>query len=108
MSKARGGFIRGLILTLCVFALLFAGAWRLLSYVGSASEEAQTAMVRDAVRSAALTCYAVEGCYPENVDYLREHYGLRYDADRYFIHYDAFASNIMPDIRVSVRGESGL
>jgi len=67
-----------------------------------------TAMVRDAVHSAALTCYAVEGCYPEDVDYLREHYGLRYDQTRYLIHYDAFASNIMPDIRVSVRGESGL
>ncbi len=108
MSKERGGFIRGLALTLCVFALLFAGAWRLLSYVDASSQEAQTAMVRDAVHSAALTCYAVEGCYPEDVDYLWEHYGLRYDKTRYFIHYDAFASNIMPDIRVSVRGESGL
>lgn len=54
----------------------------------------------DAVRRAALACYAAEGFYPPDVAYLRANYGLRYDEDRYRVVYDVFASNLMPDITV--------
>ena len=54
--------------------------------------------------SAAVTCYAVEGMYPDSVDYLREHYQLSYDESRYFVTYEAFASNRIPDIYVTERG----
>ncbi|MBP3636558.1 MAG: hypothetical protein J6K13_03270 [Clostridia bacterium] len=74
--------------------------------VTSASDEAELGLVRDAVKNAALTCYAVEGAYPDDLDYLREHYGLGYNEDRYLVYYEAFASNVMPDIRVMERGRS--
>ena len=67
----------------------------------------ETEIVRNAVRDAAVTCYAVEGAYPEDVEYLREHYQLAYDESRYFITYDAFASNRIPDIWVTERGAAG-
>lgn len=72
----------------------------------SASDGAELKLVRDAVKNAALTCYAVEGAYPEDIDYLRAHYGLAYNEERYMIYYDAFASNVLPDIRVVERGRS--
>lgn len=56
-------------------------------------------------RSAAVTCYAVEGRYPRTLSYLEEAYGLRYDKARYAVYYDAFASNVPPDIDVRVIGE---
>lgn len=65
-------------------------------------EETQT--VRDAIKNAALTCYAVEGAYPDSIDYLRENYQLAYNEDQYFITYEAFASNHIPDIWVTERG----
>ena len=55
----------------------------------------------DAVQNAALTCYAVEGAYPDDVEYLRTHYGLAYDQDRYMVRYSAFASNLLPEIYVT-------
>ena len=61
-------------------------------------------IVRDAVKNAALTCYAVEGTYPESLDYLREHYKLAYNSERFVVEYDAFASNLMPTITVLERG----
>lgn len=70
-----------------------------------ASDKAELTLVRDAVKNAALTCYAVEGAYPEDLGYLRQHYGLAYNEDRYMIYYDAFASNVLPDIRVVERGK---
>ena len=58
--------------------------------------------LEDAVRSAAVACYAAEGAYPPDVDYLKEHYGLSVDETRYIVHYDIFAENLMPDITVLV------
>ncbi len=56
--------------------------------------------LEDAVRRAAVACYAAEGAYPPNVEYLIEHYGLTVDESRYIVHYDIFAENLMPDITV--------
>ena len=70
----------------------------------SASDGAELNLVRDAVKNAALTCYAVEGTYPESLDYLREHYKLAYNSERFVVEYDAFASNLMPTITVLERG----
>ena len=99
---------KGLAATLAVFALLLAAALFLFRGIDRVSEEEQTALVRDAVRGALVTCYAVEGSYPTDVAYLKEHYGLDYDAQRYMVSIDAFASNVMPVVRVTVRGEAGL
>ena len=81
--------------------LLLVGVWLLVSRVGRSSGEAQTEFVTDAVHNAALTCYAVEGAYPSNLEYLRAHYGLAYDQSRYLVRYESFGSNLMPDISVT-------
>ena len=83
-----------------LMAALLAGVWLLVSRVGSSSGEAQTKFVTDAVRNAALTCYGVEGAYPNDLEYLRANYGLAYDQSRYMVRYDAFGSNLMPSISV--------
>lgn len=56
--------------------------------------------LEEAVRRAAVACYAAEGFYPPDVDYLCRYYGIVYEQGRYQIHYDCFASNLMPDITV--------
>ncbi len=59
--------------------------------------------LEEAVRRAAVTCYASEGFYPPSIAYLQEHYGLQYDESAYIIHYQLLASNLMPDITVLER-----
>lgn len=56
--------------------------------------------LEDAVRRAAVTCYASEGIYPPTLQYLEENYGVQVDESRYTVFYDAFAENLMPDITV--------
>lgn len=63
-------------------------------------QEQGVRVLEDALRRAAVACYASEGFYPSDADYLREKYGVTYDESRYQIHYDCFASNLMPDITV--------
>lgn len=96
--------LRGPAVMLLVFALLFSGALKLLNYVDAASEETQLTMVREAVQNAAVMCYAVEGAYPQNLQYLKDNYGLAYDETRFFVFYDSFAANVVPEIRVQVKG----
>ena len=106
MRKRKPGLARGLAISLVVFLVLIYGGVSLFRGVGNVSSQAQTELVRSAVRRAAVTCYAVEGAYPSTLDYLQRHYGLVYDEENYFVFYDAFASNIMPEIRVTEKGAS--
>ena len=59
--------------------------------------------LEDAVRRAAVACYAAEGIYPPTLDYLSEHYGVQI-GDQYIVFYEIFASNLMPDITVLEKG----
>jgi len=60
----------------------------------------EQAQLEEALRRAAVACYAAEGIYPPNLDYLVKHYGVQIDETRYLVVYDAFAQNLMPDITV--------
>ena len=65
---------------------------------GQQSEGRQ--QLEDAVRRSAVACYAAEGIYPPNLEYLEEHYGVQVDRQRYTVVYEIFASNLMPDVTV--------
>ena len=91
------------IIKILAIAAVLVLAVLLVNRFDTAHGTAETEIVRDAVKNAAITCYAVEGAYPDDVEYLRENYRLAYDAERYLVTYDAFASNMIPDIFVIER-----
>lgn len=70
----------------------------------TAGEQAKN--LESAVWRSVAQCYAVEGAYPPSLDYLKDHYGLIYDTDRFYIDYTAIGSNIMPDITILPRSKS--
>lgn len=45
-------------------------------------------------------CYAIEGTYPDSLEYLIENYGLIYDESHYYIDYQPLGSNLMPDVAI--------
>lgn len=61
--------------------------------------------LEESVRLAAVACYANEGKYPNDLDYLVEHYGIQIDAERYTVYYEVFAENLMPEITVVERND---
>jgi len=84
--------------------LIIALAVVLVGRVDRTRDREESGIVRDAVFNAALTCYAVEGGYPDNIDYLREYYQLAYNEDRYQVTYEYNGSNLSPDIYVTEIG----
>ncbi len=85
--------------TVLVFALIIVIAIAATRDIGKNTEAESLSIVENSIRRAAITCYAQEGSYPQSIDYLKENYGL-YLSDDYVVHYDIFASNIMPNITV--------
>lgn len=71
-----------------------------LSNLDDGQTEEGRQQLEDSLRRASVACYAVEGMYPPNLDYLKAHYGLQIDTDRYTVFYEIFGSNLMPDITV--------
>lgn len=96
----------GVLVTITVFAVMLLAVAYGVSQVDARNEGEQKATLREALLRAALTCYAVEGRYPTDVTYLEAHYGIVYDKERFIVSIDAFAQNLLPDIRVLTRGEA--
>ena len=91
--------LRGLLLPAAVIAVLVCFSTA-LSTLDSGQGEESRRQLEEALRRGCLACYAAEGIYPPNLDYLEEHYGVQVDETRYAVFYSAFAENLMPDITV--------
>ena len=65
----------------------------------------QKESLENAVTRSVTYCYTVEGTYPENLDYLKDNYGLIYDEETFFVDYRIIGSNVLPDITIIEKGE---
>ena len=88
-----------IVLCLAMLAILFAGIYKF----NEISVEQDRQLTYSAIRKATIQCYADEGRYPSDVDYLVEHYNVRIDYDTFRVSYDCAAANVSPNIAVSVR-----
>lgn len=57
-------------------------------------------ILEDGLRRATVTCYAIEGRYPESLSYIEENYGVSIENSKYTIFYEIEGSNIFPKITV--------
>lgn len=97
-KKHRGGW-----LLLASVALILGIAAGFLFYGKPAQQVQEEAAhaIGETVRERARQCFAVEGVYPESLEYLMENYGLRINTADYYVVYEAFADNLPPNIRVA-------
>ena len=98
-SKKWKIVIWAVVIAVCIFLIWFFIARSPAVKKNSNAEEA----IRTAVQQSALQCYVVEGAYPPNLKYLEDNYGLRVNTTDYYVVYDAFAENQLPDVRVTKR-----
>ena len=89
------------LLTFAAFIILFNIG---LSGLSKRTEQEQLEGTRQAVRNATIQCYSLEGQYPPSIQYLKDHYGLQVDTERYIIDYQRNEiGNMMPEILVLPR-----
>lgn len=97
--KAAVKTVLGLILA----AAVFLGALFGIRQAGQKLLENGLETTERNLRRGAAACYALEGRYPDSLEYLMKHYGVTVDESRYIVYYSVFASNLMPDITVALR-----
>ena len=87
---------------LCAAVLLFLACalllWRGVSSISA--EDSQIENLKNAVERSAVHCYAVEGAYPESLDYIKEHYGISWDTSKYIVDYAITGSNMKPVVTI--------
>ena len=67
------------------------------------SDEESFNILSEAIIRSAGQCYAIEGFYPPDIEYLENNYGLLVDHDKYVVSYSIFASNIIPEVEVFLK-----
>ena len=90
------GHLLSIVFFIVIFGLFLGGVKS--AETNSASEEKR--VLEESINKAVVSCYALEGAYPDSIEHLEENYGLVYDKDKYRIMYSVFASNLMPEISV--------
>lgn len=91
------------ILPCALFAVMLAWLITAVTNTASSTEQKELSALKTSVENGITMCYAVEGAYPESVEYLCENYGLIYDKSKFIVHYESFASNIRPTVRILER-----
>lgn len=104
MTKSQTSYVRNIIISLVIFLVIFFFFWMGLSSLQRKVDQEGIQTLQAAVTRSVTRCYAEEGAYPESLDYLKEHYGLHYDENKYFVDYQPIGSNIMPDITIMRKG----
>jgi len=99
--KTRRGIVP-LLALIAVFALILYFVLTGLADASATSVSEGQRIAENSIKRAVINCYASEGMYPPSYEYLKEHYGLSIDENKYIIHYTIFAENIMPDFTVLI------
>lgn len=91
------------VAVLVLVVVLGCAGFALYRVIGQDIEAQQRVALKDAVDAAAVQCFALEGAYPDSLEYLEERYGLRVNHDEYIVTYSSYASNVLPEVEVLKR-----
>ena len=94
LQKA-GKFIITAVLSLSIFILGYS-----IYIIDRDSSARETAAIQEVIDKALLQCYALEGSYPSDLQYLSDHYGVILNENDYFYYYEAYGANIFPDVQI--------
>lgn len=91
---------RNLILSLVLFCGIAACFYYGVNSVSLRTKEEQKKSLEEAIQRGITQCYAVEGRYPDSLEYLKKEYGIQYDSHDFFVDYQIAGANIAPDITI--------
>lgn len=88
------------VLYILVFGIILIFLMKEIHVLSDKNLAKQKDILQNALNQSMVQCYAVEGRYPESIDYLEKHYGITYDRKHFFVDYEIVGANIMPEITV--------
>lgn len=91
------------LLTILLFLLIIWFFLQGITRLSDGTVHRQKEALEQALNHCISYCYSVEGTYPESLEYLKEHYGLTYNEELFFVDYRMTGANLMPDVTIIER-----
>ena len=102
----KKSYSKSILISITVFVVLLGVVYYGINSISERTSSDQRTSLENALQRGITQCYALEGSYPESLDYLKGHYGITYNGDKFFVDYKASGSNILPDVTIIERGDS--
>lgn len=90
-------------MSIVLFVAIMIGFIMGIGYVSGSRYLDDEATLEEAISRDIVHCYAVEGSYPESLEYMEDNYGLIYDHSKYIVDYEFHGANIIPSVMVLER-----
>lgn len=88
------------MISLLVFCIIAGSFYCGIDSLSIGTIKRQEDALRKALTRSITYCYAMEGFYPQDLEYIQENYGLTYDKSLFFVDYQVIGSNIFPEITI--------
>lgn len=92
--------LRRLLLSAAVFLLIASIFYQGIVGLSGDTRRRQREALENALSRGITYCYAVEGAYPQSLQYLKDNYGLIYDEDLFYVDYRVSGANLFPDVTI--------
>lgn len=96
-KKLISGSAFGVVLFIACFMFFIVS----ISNVSDEVDENEIKTLKNTIDKAVITCYAIEGVYPENLQYIEDNYGVVVDHEKFFVVYNLLGPNVKPDVIVT-------
>ncbi len=103
VTKKGSSYGKGLVGSIAIFLVVLFCFWAAVSTASEKTVQKQEETLETALSRSITNCYAIEGRYPESLDYLKKNYGLTYNEDLFFVDYQPLGMDIIPDVTVIAR-----
>ncbi|MGN0363840.1 MAG: hypothetical protein ACI4ET_13510 [Bilifractor sp.] len=77
-----------------------------IQLISTGDADRQERNLQQAIERDISSCYAIEGRYPDSLEYLKDNYGLLYNEKLFYVDYQVTGTNIRPVVTV-IRREDG-
>lgn len=94
-------FISGPVFGVLLFVFCFVFFLIAIANVSDEVDENEITALENAIDKAVSTCYAIEGAYPENIEYIEDNYGVVIDHKKFLVVYDILGPNVRPSVMVA-------
>lgn len=91
-------------ITILLFAVIIAVFLFGIVKLSGGNKNRQRETLDRAISRTITNCYAVEGVYPESMEYMKKAYGLSYNEDLFFVDYRVPGGNIRPTYVIIEKG----
>jgi len=99
-KKRPMDFLRAAVLPVLFTAAMILSIGIAIRHTDRSSNAEGQRILEESLQRAVVMNYAIKGSYPQDLEYIKNNFGIHIDDTRFIVHYTIFASNIFPEITV--------